>query len=80
MNSYNYVIKWNNCKLGVCVYLSRVKDVDPNCPRNEAWNGPYLSLDEIRDQSPMMIFNIINYLFIHTFWIYLLEFSVGAYK
>ena len=42
--------------------------------------GPYLSLDEIRSQSPMIIFIIINYLFIRIFWIYLLEFSVGAYK
>ena len=42
--------------------------------------GPYLGLDEIRSQSPMIIFIIINYLFICTFWIYLLEFSIGAYK
>ena len=42
--------------------------------------GPYLSLDEIGSPSPMMIFIIINYLFNRTFWISLLEFSVGAYK
>ena len=42
--------------------------------------GPYLSLDEIRSSSPMMIFIINNYLFNGTFWICLLGFSVGAYK
>ena len=43
--------------------------------------GLYLGLDEIGSPSPMMIFIIIiSYLFIRTFWIYLLGFSVGAYK
>ena len=42
--------------------------------------GPYLDLYEIGSPSPMMIFNIINYLFNRTFWICLLGFSVGAYK
>ena len=42
--------------------------------------GPYLGLDEIGNPSPMMIFIIISYLFNHTFWIYLLGFSVGVYK
>ena len=41
---------------------------------------PYLCLDEIGGPNPMMIFIIISYLFIRTFWIYLLGFSVGAYK
>ena len=42
--------------------------------------GPYLGLDEIGSPSPMMIVIIISYLFNHTFWIYLLGFSVDAYK
>ena len=42
--------------------------------------GPYLGLNEIGSPSPMMIFIIISYLFNRTFWIYLLGFSVGAYK
>ena len=42
--------------------------------------GPYLSLYEIESPSPIMIFIIISYLFNYTFWIYLLRFSVGAYK
>ena len=40
--------------------------------------GPYLSLDKIESPSPMMIFIIISYLFIRTFWIYLLRFFIGA--
>ena len=40
----------------------------------------YLGLDEIGNPSPMMIFIIISYLFIRTFWIYLLRFSIDAYK
>ena len=42
--------------------------------------GPYLGLDEIGSPSTMIIIIIIIYLFNHTFWIYLLGFSVGAYK
>ena len=32
--------------------------------------GPYLSLDEIGNPSPIMIFIIISYLFNCIFWIY----------
>ena len=57
--------------------------------------GPYLSLNEIGSPSPMMNFITISYLFNSIFWIYLLvlldlsirifgiyllEFSIGAYK
>ena len=41
---------------------------------------PYLDLDEIGSQSPMMNFIIISYLFNRIFWIYLLVFFIGAYK
>ena len=34
---------------------------------DEAWSRPYLGLDEIRNQSLIIIFIIINYLFIRTF-------------
>ena len=42
--------------------------------------GPYISLSDIGSPNPIMIFFIISYLFNRNFWIYLLGFSVGAYK
>ena len=64
--------------------------------RNDGtWSRPYRGLNEIRSPSPMMNFIIISYLFNCTFWIYplvllelsirifgiyLLGFSIGAYK
>ena len=42
--------------------------------------GSYLGVYEIGSLSPIMIFMIISYLFNRTFFIYLLVFSIGAYK
>ena len=43
--------------------------------------GSYLGLDEMGSLSPMMFYLfIISYLFHRIFWIFLLGFSIGAYK